>query len=563
MLKVRSWPISRKMWLCTGFLLTSVLVLGAVAWKSPRGLISKINELANTQLPAVRLMTLADMMHDGIRASVYSSFLAADGYQVGEMAEIKKELTEFSKDIRSHIEGLSTLDVEPSVKEAINVTLPEIEQYVVEANVIVDLVSSGKKKEAVVRLPLFAEKFELLEKKLAVLGDAIEKNAEKSRVEGTKLGNDTETINLALTICGLVVGFLASYILISQLSHQLRHITDIVTKEAESQAAVSRHIHTSAKLLSASTNEQASAIEETVSSMEQMAAMLSQTAHNAELSRQISEKGQADAKQGQIVISKMTSAMDEIRANNEKLESLVNLISDIQSKTKVINDIVFETRLLSFNASIEAARAGAHGKGFAVVAEEVGKLATMSGKAADEIRALLENSTKQVTNIVKDTMDRVHIGKNVSEECAVVFNSMGGTLANIGQAVSNIAIATKEQEQGVKQSNIAMMEMDKITQRNSTNAGDLTTQASNLGSGGASLNAAVVDLRNLVFGGSKLNEVKAVKNKQENNSNDEKSQETLNGVAANQEKMVEPTAVSPVIEPSKPKRSDQGWKKSA
>ena len=74
------------------------------------------------------------------------------------------------------------------------------------------------------------------------------------------------------------------------------------------------------------------------------------------------------------------------------------LISEIGNKTKVINDIVFQTKLLSFNASVEAARAGEHGKGFSVVAEEVGNLAHMSGNSAKEITQLLESSINRVNN---------------------------------------------------------------------------------------------------------------------------------------------------------------------
>jgi methyl-accepting chemotaxis protein len=77
--------------------------------------------------------------------------------------------------------------------------------------------------------------------------------------------------------------------------------------------------------------------------------------------------------------------MNQINYSNEQMSEIVKVIQEIETKTKVINDIVFQTKLLSFNASVEAARAGEQGKGFAVVAEEVGNLAQMSGNAAKEI----------------------------------------------------------------------------------------------------------------------------------------------------------------------------------
>jgi len=83
------------------------------------------------------------------------------------------------------------------------------------------------------------------------------------------------------------------------------------------------------------------------------------------------------------------------------------IISEIENKTKIINEIVFQTKLLSFNASVEAARAGEQGKGFAVVAEEVGNLAELSGKAATEITSMLDSGLAKVNDIAVGTKRRV------------------------------------------------------------------------------------------------------------------------------------------------------------
>lgn len=388
--------------------------------------------------------------------------------------------------------------------------------------------------------------------------------AEKSRIEGTKLGNDTEASNLALTIGGLSVGFFSSFFLIRQLNRMLKSITQIVVQQSENLANVSETLSGSAKQMSQATNDQAGAIVNTVASMEEIAHMLSQTTNSAANMKSIAELGEREAVQGQTVLKKMTSAMDEIRANNEKLEMLVGLINDIQSKTKVINDIVFETRLLSFNASIEAARAGAHGKGFAVVAEEVGKLAAMSGKAADEIRVLLEHSTRQVTDAVKGTQERVNVGKEVSLECADSINSMGSSLNNIGQSITSIVAATKEQEAGVKHSNQALFEIDRLTQRNSANASEVATQVSVLTSSAAALNSAVDDMQQMVFG----KKAKAARHLRTAPAAAPRDQES------DKEKHSEGHLISNRVEPAQPEgspraqektvsRDDSKWKKAS
>ena len=122
-------------------------------------------------------------------------------------------------------------------------------------------------------------------------------------------------------------------------------------------------INTASQQLAESTTEQSAAIEETVTSMEEIGSMIAQTSQSAKDTLQQVNNGQTEAANGQEVVVNMVSAMRDISVANDKLKSLVRLIDEIKNKTKVINDIAFETRLLSFNASIEAARAGAGGPG--------------------------------------------------------------------------------------------------------------------------------------------------------------------------------------------------------
>jgi len=159
--------------------------------------------------------------------------------------------------------------------------------------------------------------------------------------------------------------------------------------------------------------------------------------------------------------------MSSVQQANEHLQQMVEIIQEIGNKTKVINDIVFKTQLLSFNASIEAARAGTHGRGFAVVAEEVGNLAKMSGNAAQEITSLLHDSEKQVNEIVRNNSERVSIGKNVTEQALKGFKDIANDINLISNQIDNISAAAREQELGVAQTNLAMTELNKTTDLNS------------------------------------------------------------------------------------------------
>ena len=129
---------------------------------------------------------------------------------------------------------------------------------------------------------------------------------------------------------------------------------------------------------------------------------------------------------GKSIIDEMNAIVQDIHSGNEEMvkqvnnsneevEKIISIIKTIGDRTKVINDIVFQTKLLSFNASVEAARAGEMGKGFSVVAEEVGNLAKMSGDAAQEISAILDDSITTVHSIIERTKEssKIIADKNI------------------------------------------------------------------------------------------------------------------------------------------------------
>jgi methyl-accepting chemotaxis protein len=298
----------------------------------------------------------------------------------------------------------------------------------------------------------------------------------------------------------IVIANIISFFVLSRLSGKIEKVATRMTSESTQVKNTANQISVASQQLSESTTEQAAAIEETAASMEEITAMLSHTTQNAAQCKDLSEQGQAEAQKGKQVITKMSSAMEEIQFANDKLDRLVAMIGEIGDKTKIINDIVSETRLLSFNASIEAARAGAHGKGFAVVAEEVGKLASISGKAADEIKELLDSSVKEVSEVVKETQARVHLGKTISQDCETAFGSMGSAMERMNDLIKTIAVAAKDQEVGIKQVTRAIGEMDKVTQANSRNAEMLSDQATGLHSGAESLNSSIGVIQMIISG---------------------------------------------------------------
>jgi methyl-accepting chemotaxis protein len=317
--------------------------------------------------------------------------------------------------------------------------------------------------------------------------DAIMKLRATERTSQQAIAKEADVLHGRMSSRLIVVGALSvifslisAITIVGYMSHISKRLATITRALSRSFGAVENTSHAIAKSsthLASSTTEEASSIAETAAAMEQMTATISKTVQNVATTLEVAEEGQHEAQRGREVVGKMLGAMNEIQAANAKLETMVKLIEEIKDKTRVINDIVFETRLLSFNASIEAARAGARGRGFAVVAEEVGNLAVVSGKAADEIRVLLESSTSQVNDIVRGTQERVDLGRARAEECEKAFGGMGESLSRVCQFVRGISSAAQEQDSGVKQINRAMAQLDAVTQTNASEAEGLNGQA--------------------------------------------------------------------------------------
>lgn len=274
-------------------------------------------------------------------------------------------------------------------------------------------------------------------------------------------------------IVALILSFLAwmppallALFTVHRLSRSFTQAVARLEREAEGANASSTQLAAASSMVSSGSTEQAAAIQETGASMSEIASMVARSSTQAHSSQDLARKVTEKASEGCSVMERLVLSMESIHDANAQLQNISNIIHEISSKTNVINDIVGKTQLLSFNASIEAARAGQHGRGFAVVAEEVGNLAQTSGNAAKGIRDLIEDSQKQVSHILKTTLERVAEGKAVSEQAQTIFGDIAQDISTISTQVEGVTEAAHEQQLGIEQISKAMIQMDQTTQSN-------------------------------------------------------------------------------------------------
>ena len=203
--------------------------------------------------------------------------------------------------------------------------------------------------------------------------------------------------------------------------------------------------------LSSSANEAAASLEETAAALEEITATVVSNSNNISDMDRYSKEVTKSATQGQNLAKNTSNAMDEL--SNE-----INLINEAIS---VIDQIAFQTNILSLNAAVEAATAGEAGKGFAVVAQEVRNLANRSAEAAKEIKEIVESTTRKAND-----------GKNITSNMILGYDELLENINKTIDMINEITMSSKEQEAGITQINDAVTQLDQQTQQNAAIANE-------------------------------------------------------------------------------------------
>jgi len=197
--------------------------------------------------------------------------------------------------------------------------------------------------------------------------------------------------------------------------------------------------------LNTNSNAAAVALEQTAASLEEVTTNISSNTQNIVKMSHHANELTTSVNLGQKLASETTMAMEEI--NTE--------VTSINDAIQIIDQISFQTNILSLNAAVEAATAGEAGKGFAVVAQEVRNLASRSADAANDIKALVEKATKKAND-----------GKKISDEMIDGYTHLNASISETLKLIEDVESASKEQHAGIEQINVAVAQLDKQTQEN-------------------------------------------------------------------------------------------------
>ncbi|CAB1080930.1 Methyl-accepting chemotaxis sensor/transducer protein [Olavius algarvensis Delta 1 endosymbiont] len=330
--------------------------------------------------------------------------------------------------------------------------------------------------------------FSKINKENKELASKVDISGRQSIVTAQELGLDlsregnkkllTQSIVLMLVVlvlfCLAVIFFIRKWITkpVGNIAMGLTDVSDKVDSASSQFLSVSHS-------LAQGSSEQAASLEETSASLEEMSAMIKQ---NSDYARQADRLMQTSSQ----IIEKANGSMHELTA------SMAEISESSQETSKIIgtiDEIAFQTNLLALNAAVEAARAGEAGAGFAVVADEVRNLALRAADAA-----------KNTSGLIEGTVKRISQGSEYVDKSSEAFSEVTKSTTKVGELVSEIANASKEQYRGIDQVSTAVSEMDKVTQMNAANSEESASCAEGMSIQAEEMKNMVDDLVMMVEG---------------------------------------------------------------
>ena len=246
----------------------------------------------------------------------------------------------------------------------------------------------------------------------------------------------------------------------------VNQLGDSLSNAAKQNLSNGQHLEANAATMSDSVNnlankanQQAASLEETAAAVEEITSITRNNANNAVKMSELGNTVKTAVSDGKNLANKTSGAMDEI---NEQVTAINEAIT-------VIDQIAFQTNILSLNAAVEAATAGEAGKGFAVVAQEVRNLASRSAEAANEIKNLVENASQKANE-----------GKTVSDDMIKGYETLNTHFNETIHLIEDVSSASKEQMTGIEQINDAVTMLDRVTQENASEANSVAQIASDV-----------------------------------------------------------------------------------
>jgi methyl-accepting chemotaxis protein/methyl-accepting chemotaxis protein-1 (serine sensor receptor) len=282
---------------------------------------------------------------------------------------------------------------------------------------------------------------------------------------------------IALFMALTLAAACAVSLVVVQANTSLRKLASDVSRGAEQVASAAVQVCSASQSLAQCSSEQAAALEETSASMEEMSSVTHKNSENSRSTASLMNESEEVVDAAEKTVRELSVSMQEISVSGEKITKVV----------KMIDDIAFQTKILSLNAAVEAARAGAAGAGFAVVAEQIGHLAQECAVAA-----------RNTAEMIDDTVARVRDGGDKLNRAAGAIQEVVKHAARVKILVDEVNVGSQEQSKGIDQVSRAVAQMQQMTQQTAANAEETASAGRELDTYAEALNRVVRRMHTLI-----------------------------------------------------------------
>ena len=460
-----------------GFLLLVILAISTViVWEFGR-VDTRTNYLAERRIPAATSVAALEREVLGAQIDVLRHLLATTPEEkIGWRTAINARREGIARQLKS-LEPMLDPGPERGIFDRVVSTR---EAYLVARDIVLNHSDAGLLDDArAANLARLRPAFIAYQTSLTELSDLIQTGALASTTALTAEVETGRRLTLGLALVGTLLALGITVFIVRAINRVLRATTDTLITGAAEIVAASGQVAGASQSLAAGASEQAASLEETSASIEELSGMTKRNSQNAGQARSLAQttRHAADASAGSV--TRLNTAMSELVTSSVEVAKIV----------KTIDEIAFQTNILALNAAVEAARAGDAGLGFAVVAEEVRSLAQRSAQAAKETAGKIEKALAK-------SEDGVRTSQDVSQSLGSIIEQV----RRLDDLVDEITTASTEQSQGIDQVNIAVGQIDQVTQANASAAEEAASASEELNAQASELNGLVGNLLALVGG---------------------------------------------------------------
>ncbi|AHZ86188.1 methyl-accepting chemotaxis protein [Bdellovibrio bacteriovorus] len=478
-----NFSLKGRLLLLGAFMSAIPVLVGGFAFYGMREVASSYEKVTDGVLPNIESADQMYMNFRGVRISLRS--LGLPGLTTEQEADFIKDVEANIAEYEVHKQQYLRVNFKKGERELYEKVDAAWLAFKDLGGKVVQYSRTGKPEDRAKMLEIFLYD---CPKAAKVYDDAMTKLVAFQRASGVQYVKEARSTtrttdgSMAIIIAlGMIAGVTISVMFALSLSKSISAVSGDLAEGASNVTDAAGHIAHSSQSLSQAALQQASSLEETVATMEELTAMVRVNSENAKQAASLASSTRETAIKGEKEIITLIQSIQSISSDSKKIAEI----------TSVIDDIAFQTNLLALNAAVEAARAGEQGKGFAVVAEAVRSLAHRSAESAKSIASLIDDSVK-----------KIDAGSRQANQGGEVLAEIVNAVKKVADLNTEIATASEEQSHGIAQIGKAMNQLDQITQQNAAASEEAAAAAEQLSAEAESLLGNVRVLKKVVSGKS-------------------------------------------------------------